>query len=167
MVTPSWTPSNSTQVTDCLQGKKRNVKNKVHTWKIASNVGKLATSLLPPFRIKGPTRISRLLIWLTKYKLYNTKIIPSETRKSKVSNDIFFIIYTLYYVVQINNLELRVGPLNRNGGSNMISKSATKYRKIQLEGTTVESITLDDNTYKNISTKIPQASNSSCKCLSG
>jgi hypothetical protein len=25
-------------------------------------------------------------------------------------------MYTLYYVVQINNLELRVGPLNRNRG---------------------------------------------------
>jgi hypothetical protein len=34
-----------------------------------------------------------------------------------------FIIYTLYYVVQINNLEIRVGPLNRNGGSNFISIS--------------------------------------------
>jgi hypothetical protein len=47
----------------------------------------------------------------------------------------------------------------------MISKSATKYRKIQLVGTPVESITLDDNRYKNISTKIPQASNSSCKWI--
>jgi hypothetical protein len=35
MVTPSWTPSSRTWVTECLQGK-RKVKNKVHTWNIAS-----------------------------------------------------------------------------------------------------------------------------------
>jgi hypothetical protein len=74
--------------------------------------------VLPLFRFKGPTRISRLSIRVIKYKLYNIKIISLETRRSKVSNDTIFIIYTLYYIVQIDNLELRVGPLNRNGGSN-------------------------------------------------
>jgi hypothetical protein len=67
-----------------------------------------------------------LSIWLIKYKLYNTKIIPLETRICKVSNNILFVIYTLYYVVQINNLELRVGPLNRNGGS-MHDMSHVRY----------------------------------------
>jgi hypothetical protein len=55
------------------------------------------------------------------------------------------------------------------------SKSATKYRKIQQVGTPMEimtyetekmeSMTLDVNRYRNISTKIAQASNSSCKWI--
>jgi hypothetical protein len=61
--------------------------------------------------------ILRLSIRLIKYKLYNTKIISLKTRRFKVSNDIIFVIYILYYVVQISNLEIRAGPLNRNEGS--------------------------------------------------
>jgi hypothetical protein len=33
---------------------------------------------------------------------------------------IFLVIYILYYVVQIDNLEIRVDPLNQNGGSNIL-----------------------------------------------
>jgi hypothetical protein len=34
---------------------------------------------------------------------------------------IFFIIYTLYYVGQINDLEIRVGPISWEGGSSSLS----------------------------------------------
>jgi hypothetical protein len=76
-----------------------------------------ASDVLPPFQFKGSIRIPRLSIRLIKYKLYNTKIISLKTRRSKVSNDIIFVIYILYYVVQIDNLEIRADPLNRNGGT--------------------------------------------------
>jgi hypothetical protein len=83
------------------------------------NIYLFSLVVLPPFRFKGPTRIVRLLIWLIKFKLYSIKIIPLETKRSKVFNDIFFVIYTLYYVVQISNLGIRIGPLNQNQGSNL------------------------------------------------
>jgi hypothetical protein len=35
----------------------------------------------------------------------------------EVCNDIYFIVYNLYYVGQNNNLETHVGPINQDGGS--------------------------------------------------
>jgi hypothetical protein len=40
-----------------------------------------------------------------------------------VSNGIIFILYNLYFIGQISNLSIRVGPLNRNGGSSQITPS--------------------------------------------
>jgi hypothetical protein len=42
-----------------------------------------------------------------------TKITSLKSRTSKFSNDICFVIYTLYYVGQIYNLGIRAGPINR------------------------------------------------------
>jgi hypothetical protein len=50
--------------------------------------------------------------------VYNTtKKISLETLNLLVSNGIIFVLYNLYFISQIDNLEIRVGPLNRNGGS--------------------------------------------------
>jgi hypothetical protein len=35
----------------------------------------------------------------------------------KVSNNIYFIVYDLYYVAQNDDLELRARPIHRNGGN--------------------------------------------------
>jgi hypothetical protein len=35
----------------------------------------------------------------------------------KVSSDIYFVVYNLYYIDQNNNLGTRAGPINRDGGS--------------------------------------------------
>lgn len=40
------------------------------------------------------------------------KVIPLENIPFEVSNDIFFAIYKLYYVVQIVNLGIHVGLIN-------------------------------------------------------
>jgi hypothetical protein len=37
----------------------------------------------------------------------------------EVFSDIYFVIYNLYYFGQNNNLGARVGPVHRDGGSNM------------------------------------------------
>jgi hypothetical protein len=49
---------------------------------------------------------------------YITKNISLETLDLLVSNGIIiFMLYNLYFIGQIDNLGIRVGPLNRNGGS--------------------------------------------------
>jgi hypothetical protein len=35
----------------------------------------------------------------------------------EVSSDIYFIVYNLYYVGQNDDLEIRAGPINCDGGS--------------------------------------------------
>jgi hypothetical protein len=42
-------------------------------------------------------------------------IFPLQSRTSKVFNNIFFIIYILYYIDQISNLEIHVEPINEEG----------------------------------------------------
>jgi hypothetical protein len=45
------------------------------------------------------------------------KIIPLESTMFKVSSDIYFVVYDLYYVDQNDDLGTRVGPIHRDGGS--------------------------------------------------
>ena len=33
-----------------------------------------------------------------------------------LSNDIIFVLYNLYYINQMKDLRIRVGPVNRDGG---------------------------------------------------
>jgi hypothetical protein len=45
------------------------------------------------------------------------KKISLETLNLLVSNGIIFVLYNLYFISQIDNLGIHVGPLNRNGGT--------------------------------------------------
>jgi hypothetical protein len=45
------------------------------------------------------------------------KIISLESTIYKLSNDIYFVIYILYYYCQIYDLEIRASPMNRDEGS--------------------------------------------------
>jgi hypothetical protein len=40
-----------------------------------------------------------------------------ETLDLLVSNGVIFVLYNLYFISQIDNLEIRVDPLNQNGSS--------------------------------------------------
>jgi hypothetical protein len=41
----------------------------------------------------------------------------------EVSNDIYFVVYNLYYVGQNDDLGARAGPIHRDGGSSRWGKS--------------------------------------------
>jgi hypothetical protein len=45
------------------------------------------------------------------------KIITLESTMFEVSNDIYFIVYNLYYVDQNDDLGIRARPINWDGGS--------------------------------------------------
>jgi hypothetical protein len=47
------------------------------------------------------------------------KIIPLESTMFEVSSDIYFIVYDLYYVDQNDDLGTCIGPIHRDGGSNI------------------------------------------------
>jgi hypothetical protein len=49
--------------------------------------------------------------------MYITKSISLQTLDLLVSNGIIFVLYNLYFISQIDNLKIRVSPLNQNGGS--------------------------------------------------
>jgi hypothetical protein len=51
-----------------------------------------------------------------EYKIYTTKIMLLKSTTSEVSNDIYFVLYILCYVGWIGDLEIRVWPINRDGG---------------------------------------------------
>jgi hypothetical protein len=51
--------------------------------------------------------------------LYNIKIISLESRTSKLSNDIYFVIHMLHYHRQIYDLGTRLSLVNWDGGSIM------------------------------------------------
>jgi hypothetical protein len=48
------------------------------------------------------------------------KIISLESTTFKVSDDIYFIVYNLYYVGQNDDLETRTGPIHQDEGSNIL-----------------------------------------------
>ena len=50
--------------------------------------------------------------------MYNIKNIPLGNVASKVSNGIFFVLYNLYYVGQIDDLGTDAGSTHPTGGSN-------------------------------------------------
>jgi hypothetical protein len=50
----------------------------------------------------------------------------------EVSSDIYFVVYNLYYVDQNDDLEVRAGPIHRDGGSTcMRPKSLIKRQPLR------------------------------------
>ena len=66
-----------------------------------------ATKILPLVWLIGHTRIPRSSSLPTSYELYNTKIYALETLDVIFSNDRTFMLYILFYIAKIVDLEIR------------------------------------------------------------
>jgi hypothetical protein len=59
------------------------------------------------------------MLQISKFNKYTSILPPLENTTFKVSSDIYFVVYNLYYVDQNNDLGTHAGPIHRDEGSTL------------------------------------------------